>query len=254
MDDASRQLAREIQWLRGEMPGSMLAFRKDERSRLTSVAQKVEGVLRRPKLRKLLALLGKRNNSLEKGNRPFLLSPYLLHAVSSVDARLAALSKLPALSRRASEVRQHFRDASTRSKALAVLLRKAPQPGVALAARNYLSDAHALFAALPTLTAESEADTIEPLDRVLERAAEVLDFIARTIPRGGQQVETTSQQLQLRSRVAGLFGVFRKQLGHPYHSHVATLATLLSNIPTSTDYVKKMDRRMLRRPAGDKAR
>src|SRR5262249_9633656 len=98
---------------------------------------------------------------------------------------------------------------------------------------------------------------IEPLDRVLERAAEALDFMARTIPRAGQhrqQTRTASEakQRQLRSRAAGLIGGFRKQLRHPYHSHVAIIATPLSRISTNSDYVKKVDNRNLRNPAGNK--
>jgi hypothetical protein len=92
MDDASHQLAEEIRWLRGDVPGSMLELRKDHRLRLTSIAQTVEDVLQRPELRKFLAVLGRHNRGPERVKRDrqrasFLMSPYLLHAISSVDAR-----------------------------------------------------------------------------------------------------------------------------------------------------------------------
>ena len=269
MCDASHQLARETQWLRGEIPASMLALRKDKRSQLTSIDRKIEEVLQKPQLRKFLALLDRHNKDVEKHNKDlgrydrdqrratFLLAPYLFHAVSSVDARLAAVLKMPAIDQPTAEVRKHFQDASTKSKVLAQLLRKAPQPHFALSARNDLSDAIALFSTLPTLTAESEADTIEPLDRVLERAAELLEHMAQKISRARQhrwqgRKASEARQLQLRSQVANLAGVFRKQLGHPYHSHVAMIATLMSRISTNSDYVKKVDNRNLRRSPGDK--
>jgi ABC-type transporter Mla subunit MlaD len=164
---------------------------------------------------------------------------------------------MPALDQPTAEVRKHFQDASTKSKVLANLLQKAPQPHVALAARSDLSDAYALFAMLPTLTAPSKTDTIEPLHQVLERAAEALNSVALTISSATQhrqprRTAIEAQREQLRARVARLAGVCRKQLGRPYHSHVATIAALFSNIPTNTDYVKKIDKRNLGGRSGDK--
>jgi hypothetical protein len=53
---------------------------------------------------------------------------------------------------------------------------------------------------------------------------------------------------ELRSRAAEfLVGVFRKTLGHPYHAHVATIASIISGKQTDEDFVKKVEARQRQR-------
>ena len=72
---------------------------------------------------------------------------------------------------------------------------------------------------------------------------------AETITRARQhrRPSKTARQAQseeTRARVSiVLASVFRKHLNQPHYKHVASIAELMSGIPTDVDYVKKAERR-----------
>jgi hypothetical protein len=142
MPDGSDQLAAETQWLRGEMTGSPLATLIEGQissSQLISNAQRVENVLKSAEVTKFLAVLeeyNKTDNYKGRNKSRFLLSPYLLHVLRAVEARRANFATMPVLDRPPAEVRAHLEGVSAKSKELANLLRKAPQPHVVIAARS----------------------------------------------------------------------------------------------------------------------
>src|SRR5262249_33581922 len=97
------------------------------------------------------------------------------------------------------------------------------------------------------------------LARLLDDAAASLDSIAHQISRAKSHRQpvkygSAARQQELRLRAASFLAeVCRRALNHPYHSHVAVIATLLSGINTNADYVKKSERREPpRREPGDK--
>jgi hypothetical protein len=73
-----------------------------------------------------------------------LLVPHLFQALASVRARNELRQKLPVLDQPAAEVREHLQNVVTRCKALAELIRKGPQPHVALAAETSTNEAQGL--------------------------------------------------------------------------------------------------------------
>jgi hypothetical protein len=243
------QLAAEKRWLRAEISPRIAALRtRSPPDQWTSIAQQVEELLQRPELAKLLAVLKQQNEGL---NAPFLLGPYLFQVVSSIEERRDAQAKMPAIGRSAAEVREHLLMASAKSRDLAACLRKGPQPVVVLAPHSDCWDAIALFD-FPAIQGPSEFAAPVPLDQLLDKVAASLESMARKIPRAKQH-RRPSKNEALRSRTATvLVNVFRERLGHPYHNHVATIAGLLSGIPTDADYVKKVERRMRSRVAGDR--
>ena len=78
----------------------------------------------------------------------------------------------------------------------------------------------------------------------------IADGIVRQVPvvlgdhvrRAKQNRHTGAGALRMRA-AEFLVGVFQKRLGHPYHGHVATIATVISRIPTDADFVKKVEAR-----------
>ena len=242
MAGGSSQLAAEIEWLR---QWKLLAERSSRRppERWNSIVHQVEKVLHRPELAKFLTVL-ERHNSTRKTR--FLLGPHLFQVIGSVEDRRAFRAKMPVMNRPPAEVRAHFQEGSAKSKALARLLRKGPQPGVALAARNQDWEAFKAFA--PLIQSSKDCAENVPLAQLLDRAAASLDSMAHQISRAKshrQPVKNASAptQQEMRSRASFLAEVFRRALNHPYHSHVAVIATLLSGINTNADYVKKCERR-----------
>src|SRR5262249_10029033 len=128
MAGGSSQLAAEIEWLR---QWKLLAERGNRRplERWNSIVHQVEKALHRPELAKFLTVLEKHNSTRKT---PFLLGPHLFQVVGSVEDRRTIRTNMPVLNRPPAEVRAHLQEASAKSKALAKLLRKGPQPGVAL--------------------------------------------------------------------------------------------------------------------------
>jgi hypothetical protein len=243
MAGGSSQLAAEIEWLRH---WKLLAERSNRRplERWNSIVHQVEKVLHRPELARFLTVLEKHNSTRKT---PFLLGPHLFQVVGSVEDRRTIRTNMPVLNRPPAEVRAHLQEGSAKSKALARLLRKGPHPGVALAARNHEWEAIKAFA--PLIQSSKDCAENVPLAQLLERAAASLDFMAHQISRAKSHRQplkhgSAATQQELRLRAASLLAeVFRRALNHPYHSHVAVIATLLSGINTNADYVKKSERR-----------
>jgi hypothetical protein len=75
---------------------------------------------------------------------------------------------------------------------------------------------------------------------LIERTADWFGALADHVPRAKQFRHTGKGALRVRA-AEFLVGVFRKRLGHPYHAHVATIATIVSGIETDADFVKKVD-------------
>jgi hypothetical protein len=174
---------------------------------------------------------------------PFLLGPYLAHIIRSIEARKESVRRMPALERRASELRVCYHNASKSAKNLARLLRKVPQPSVALAARDEVREAFPLFQPFGVIQSRDPYDAIVQLDQLLDEAAAILQSITARIPRASYHRKVT-EQLQLRHLAASLLAAkFRQELGQPYYSHVATIVTSLTDITTDEDYVKKIARR-----------
>jgi hypothetical protein len=175
---------------------------------------------------------------------PFLLGPYLDHIIRSFEARKESVQSMPALERRASELRAIYHDASKSAKNLARLLRKVPQPSVALSARDEVREAVSLFQSFGVIQSRDPYDAIVQLDGLLDEAAALLESItARRIPRASHHRKRT-EGLELRHVAASVLAAkFRQELDQPYHSHVATIVTLLTDITTDEDYVKKIARR-----------
>jgi hypothetical protein len=236
--DAFRQLAAEKDWLCGKNPRSILAplVRPPAREWI-DIAKRVEKVLASPELVNVLRVLEEHNRNRAT---PFLLGPYLFHVIHAVAGRKAILAKMPVLGRSSQELRAHFQAASVKAKALARLVRNAPQPHVALAARDDVREAFSLFSPCPTIQSPNEREAIVPLDRLLDEAAASLEGVKIS----GTRWHRKPEEEQLRHYAARFLARrFREQLNHPYHSHIATIVTVLTGIDTDEDYVKKIDKR-----------
>src|SRR5262249_13490769 len=202
MAGGSSQLAAEIEWLR---QWKLLAERSNRRPRAeqwNSVVRQVEKVLQRPELAKFLIVLEKHNSARKT---PFLLGPHLFQVVGSVEDRRATRTRMPVLNRPPAEVRAHSQEGSAKSKALARLLRKGPQPGVALAARNQDWEAFKAFA--PLIQSSKDCAENVPLARLLDDAAASLDSIAHKISRAKSHRQpvkygSAARQQELRLRAA----------------------------------------------------
>jgi hypothetical protein len=209
----------------------------------TAVAKRVEQVLACPELRNVLRVLEEHNRNRSKRSNPFLLGPHLFHIIRSEAERKSTLSKIPILQRRPWEVRAHFQAASAKAKSLARLVRRGPQPFIALAPRD---DAREPFPPFQTIQSPNGLEAIVPLDRVLDEAAASLDSLAKNISRPSARGSDQSE-------AAGFLATtFRKALKKPYHSEVATIVQLLTGIVTDADYVKKIDKRWAATVRGQK--
>ena len=228
------QLAEERRWL-----GSFLARRGDWEPPRQWTAR-VEQVLACPcpELRNFLRVLEEHNRNRSRRANPFLLGPHLFHVIHSVEARKDSLQMMPALGvRRPAEFRAHFQAASVKAKALARVVQKAPQPHIALAARDDVREAFSLFSPCPTIQSPNEREAIVPLDRLLDEAAASLNFLAKNISRPSARGSDQSE-------AAGfLANTFRKALKKPYHSEVARIVQVLTGEVTDEDYVKKIEKR-----------
>jgi hypothetical protein len=245
--DAFCQLAAEKEWLRGNTPGSMLARQANLPSSSREIAQRVESVLVRTELRNVLEVVATHNRNRPNRNRSslFLLGPYLFNIIHSLEARSDTQLSMPALGWGNAELRAHYRKASANAKELARLVRKAPQPHIALAAHDEDREAFTPFLPCPIIQSPSQSETIVSLDRLLNDAAASIDSLTKKIRRAHQHRKV--DRLQLRHlATCRLVIEFRNNLGRPYHTHVAKIVEALTGITTDADYVRKVDERNLR--------
>lgn len=238
--NASSQLAVEEEWL------SSLACRTRLASGWKDIVQRIRDVIARPELQNVLEALATHN---QNRSTPFLLAPYLFNIVLSLEMRNDNLRRMPALGRRPAELRSHFQVASAKAKALARLVRKAHQPHIVLCAHDDSREVFKLFQPCPIIQAPSQSETTVPLDWLLDAAAASFDSAAKKIPhthhhRKAQQTLTNADRSQLRRLAARrLVSEFRRNLGSPYHSHVADIVEALTGTATDADYVKKVEMR-----------
>ena len=242
------QLTAERSWLRGETDGSFLARRQNWRPppAWIDIASRIEGILADPDLTNFFRVLDERNK--QRGTR-FLLAPHLFHIIHAANARQRTIAEMPALGRRPAELRASFKKASAKATALARLVRNGPQPHIALAARRNFWVEIELSQPFPIIQSPNHSETIMPLEWLLKKAAASFDSLADKIPRAqhhrkAAKTHALADKWDLRRLAAGhLVTVFRTNLGHPYHSHVASIAKALTGIPTDADDVKKLDKR-----------
>jgi len=253
--DASRQLAAEKDWLSGKTPRSFLAPRANWKPprQWVSIARRINKVLAHRDLTNFLRVLEKHNSNRAT---PFLLGPYLFHVIHSVEARKDYLQMMPALGRRPAELRAHLQAVSAKAKTLARLVRKGPQPLIALAARDEVREEGVnVFQPCGMIQSPHELKAIVPLNSLLENAAATLDSVAKRIPRATRHQKPTSKAVdserrELRRRAATVLATtFRRELNHFYHSNVATIVTVLTGIETDADHVKKVEKRERRAAA-----
>jgi hypothetical protein len=210
------QLAAEQGWLRGETPRSFLAPRYNPSPQQIDAAKQAEKVLARRELASVLRMLEQHNRQrvLERHKTQFLLAPYLFHVISSVELRKSVHDQHPLLAKSPRKVHAHFRKVAAKTRDLARLIRKGPQPLIA-----------------PGM----------PLDRLLNDVfAVAFTLLAEKTPPQRRQ----KQQSELRHRAIIVFdGAFRNEWKQPHNEHVADIVTALTGIPTDADYVKKVVKR-----------
>jgi len=255
--DAFCQLAAEKDWLCGKNQRSLFSpLVRDPPREWTDIAKHVEEVLARPELVKFLCVLEKHNSNLLKQKvgaerkvraAPFLLGYHLFYILLNVKQRKANLAKMPVLGQQPAEIRSHFHEAAAKAKALARLVRKGPQPPVALAARHRPTETIiSLFEPCRMIRSPDRRKAIVSLDRLLDDAAASLEEVSGKISHTRWHRKTGRKQLR-HWAIGRLASAFRERLNHPYHSHIATIVTVLTDIDTDEDYVKKIDKR---RPGG----
>jgi len=211
----------------------MLAPARHPPREWTDIAKQVEQVLAERELADVLRVLEKHNKNRAT---PFLLGPHLFHVVRAVTARKTTLAKMPILGGRPQEVRSHYQDAAYKAKALARLLRKGPQPLVAVGT----PEATIPFQPCRMIGRTDLGNAIVPLDQLLDDAAASLLEVRIS----GTRWHRKTAKEQLRYYTSRFLATkFRQQLNHPYHSHVATIVMVLTGIDTDEDYVKKIDKR-----------
>jgi hypothetical protein len=263
------QLAAEIEWLVNEA-GTEWRPRSDTAGAVRvncrplpalvrpGLATQIEEILHRPELLPLLRIIGQHNSRPREipGRRlpqkdNFLLGPYLFQVLISVEGRNEQRRRLPALDQPAAQVRDHLQDVAANCKNLAALIRKGPQPHVALARKTGANDLLRIFAPLTELfeASDSSERQVVALGELMARAADWFEVQADQVPRAKQNRRPSvpaawAERADLRTRAAELLpGIFRKQLGHWYRAHVATIATIVSKgIETDADFVRKVER------------
>jgi hypothetical protein len=243
---ASGQLAAERDWLCGKNPRSFLAPRCQPTREWVDIAGRVEKILACRELRDVLRMLEKQNIDCSK---PFLLGPQLFGIIHSVEARKVSLQAMSVLGGRLAEVRAHFHDASAKARALAGLVRRGPQPFVALAARDEVAETFTVFQPCPTIQSTNERAAIVPFDRLLDDVAASLDEAARKVDRRRQNQKTKNNARDAarselrRLAITRLATAFRERFNHPCHSQIATIVEVLTGITTDQDHVKKLEKR-----------
>ena len=245
---SKEQLAAENDWLAGRhLPESLRAMLPKQ-----EINECVRAILNDAQLVPILSIIQKHNDRLREAPRRrgnFLLSPHLRQVLLSVQERDELRQKLPALDQPAAEVRKHLRDVAASCKALAKLIRKGPHPHIALAGESNFNEALKVLAPWTELfeAANGSERQVVALSELMERAGGWFDALADHVPRAKQNrrpgaTKRSAEVADLRTRAAEFLSVvFRRTLGHPYHAHVATIATLVSGIETDADFVKKVE-------------
>jgi hypothetical protein len=142
-----------MEYLAGRLLGSIFRAPPELSPIEREFVARVRGILGRPELVRVLGVVGQHNCTpkIIPGRRgitlgqPFLLSPYLWHVLTTVEQRCQRRAKLPALDQPPAQVQAHLQDVAAKCRALADLIRKGPQPHVALAPK---SDVNALLSVL----------------------------------------------------------------------------------------------------------
>jgi hypothetical protein len=251
---ATVQLEAELEYLAGRLPGVVLKTPPGSFPSMKNITVRTEAILRDPEVAPLLSILGEHNrqSQLEPGRRTprknsFLLSPHLIRVLASVQARSELGQMFPVLDQPAAKIRAHFRTVAGDCKTLVELLRKGPQPHVALAGKTRTNPVLKGFPPLTDLFGASDdlGRQIISFTELLERAALWFDVRAAQIPRAKQNKQTSKGALRFRAAEI-LVSVFRKRLNQPYYNHVAILASKISGTKTYADFVKKVDARQTR--------
>jgi len=248
---ATTQLAAEIEWLEGRyLPDWALSMLPEPSPAERDIIERLRGILNDPRLVPVLRILEKHNSCprWEPGRRTptnarFRLGPHLRQVLTSVQGRGEMRQRLPVLDQPAAEVREHLQDVSAGCKRLAELIRKGPQPHVALAGETSTNEVLKIFLPTEVFEALDGSDRqVVAFAELLDKAAGWFEALAGHVPRAKENRHTGKGALRMRA--AGfLVDVFKRTLGRPYHSHVGTIATIVSGIETSADFVKKVERR-----------
>jgi hypothetical protein len=246
----TEQLAAENDWLAGRhLPESFREMLSKPSPTEQEVNEHVWAILRDARLAPLLHIIEQHNRrprEVPERRLPrkdhFLLGPYVRLVLTSVQQRNEVRRELPVLDQPPAQVRVHLQKVAADCEALAKLVRQGPQPHVALAAETSLNEWLAVFNPLTQLFEASDGSERQTVafTGLLERAASWFDALAGHVPRARQNRRTGNGALRVRA-AEFLPGVFRGRLGHPYHAHVATVATIVSGIDTDADFVKKAE-------------
>ena len=221
--------------------------------------RRIKEILYRPELVPLLELIERHNSQPQevRGRRlprkdNFLLGPHLFQVLVSVESRDELRQRLPVLGRPAAEGRDHMRKVAQDCQTLAAVIRKGPQPDLALAGKTSANEVLQVFVPWSGLFEASDGSEREVVafTELIERAGGWFEKLADHVPRAKQNRHTGAGARQLRA-AEFLVGVFRRKFGRPYHAHVATLATVISGIPTDADFVKKIEARQIEQSVGE---
>jgi len=213
------------------------------------INERVQAILSDPRLAPFLRIIEQHNSRPRDvpGRRlpqkdHFLLGPHLRQVLVSVQARNEVHQKLPVLDLPAAKVREHLQNVAASCKDLAKLIRKGPQPHVALAGKTSTNTALKVFAPWTELFEASDDSErqVVAFPELMERAAGWFGALADHVLRASQNKHTGAGALRVRA-AEFLPGVFRRTLDRPYHAHVATIATIVSGIETDADFVKKVE-------------
>ena len=240
----TKQLAAEQRWLRGEDPRSLLReFGSHKVSALhRSIAKRVEQVLCSDDLRPCLAELEQRNTN---RGAAFLLGPQLFRILLSFEAKNDACLVWPALKESAAEIRAHFKNAATRSRRLAKLIRKGPHAHIVTVKCDAFENGMSPFAPFPIIQGPREYAAPVSLAWLLDEAAKAFEQTAQHTPRPkrNQRRSAETKGEELKALTVTLTDVFKRELGKPYAGHVATIAKLVSGKETHEEYVNKASQR-----------
>jgi hypothetical protein len=254
---AERQRAAEIEWLvkaaRTEWVARSDGAGFDPVPALVrpELETQIKEILYRPELVPLLRIIERHNSQSREipGRRlprkdHFLLGPHLRGVLMSVKARNEQRQRLPVLDRPAAEVRDHLREVSASCKDMAELIRTGPQPHVALASKTSANEAVKVLAPLTELFEASDGleRQVVAFAELMDRAASWFEALSGRVQRAKENRHTCKGALRMRASEF-LVDVFKRSLGRPYHPHVATIATLVSDIKTDADFVKKVEAR-----------
>jgi hypothetical protein len=213
------------------------------------LATRIEDILYRPELVSALRIIEQHNSQPREipGRRlpqkdHFLLGPHLFQILVSVESRKALRQRLPVLDQPAAEVRGDLRKVAADCEVLAALVRKSPQPHIALAAETNANEALKVFAPWTELfeAADGSERQIIAFSDLIGRAAGWFNALADHVQRATQNWNTNPGML--RRRVAEVFlRLFTERLGDPYYTHVAAITTIVSGTETHADFVRQME-------------